>query len=409
MRKCYWCDKHINIEDWLECSKCRGNYHYFCANIEKSAFLSERDELERTWACPACQMITKRKNRKDNTPIRSQTQNQEHVNDTVASINTCEDSFMGDTQQQKLTPQNKKPIEMNEIDFMEKISTLLDSTLDTKFEQLRISITKDIIQEFNNKIEKLKSEFVQTTDFLTLQQNELKSQIDEAINRVCDIEFQIKNLHQKPNICDDKNITKPQANPHVENENLNLQNKIEELYNKINEEKYCKKIVLYGLNEYENETEQNLIEKLNNLFYDTLDIDINGYIEKVKRLGRNNYKRPIEIELISKRMTEYILSNLIWFKNTGIYISKFLTKEQQQERQTLMKLLKTARENKQYAVIRDNKLYIDGQLYTDTQVNKNMNVTCSDRTKHSHTGTANRGINQQHQQTSNKSSKPFRG
>lgn len=405
MRKCHWCDKHINIGDWLECSKCGGHYHYFCANIEKSTFLSKRDELERTWACPACQMITKRKNRNDNTPIRSQTQNQQHVNDTVTSF---EESFMGDTQQQKFTPQNKKPIEMNEIDFMEKISTLLDSKLNTKFEQLRISIIKDITQEFNNKIEKLKSEFVQTTDFLTLQQNELKSQMNEAINRVCDIEFQIKNLHQKHNICVDENITKPQANLHVENENLSLQNKIEELYYKINEEKYCKKIILYGLNEYKNETEQNLIEQLNNLFYDTLDIELNGYIEKVKRLGRNTYKRPVEIELISKRITEYILSNSIWFKNTGIYISKYLTKEQQQERQTLMKLLKTARENKQYAVIRDNKLYVDGQLYTDTQVNTNMNITSSDRTKHPHTSTTDQRINQQHQQTSNKSSKPFR-
>lgn len=103
MRKYHWCDKHVNIGDLLEYSKCSGIYHYFYVNIEKSTFLSEKHELERTWTCTVCQIITQLKNGEDNTPKRPKTQNQQHLNDTITLIDInshlFEESILGDTQQ----------------------------------------------------------------------------------------------------------------------------------------------------------------------------------------------------------------------------------------------------------------------------------------------------------------------
>lgn len=320
-----------------------------------------------------------------------------------------EESILGDTQQTNLTPQNKNPIGISENNFMETMSSLLDSKLNTKFEQLRLSIIKDLAKEFNNKIKTLKHDFIQTTDFLTSQQNELKKQLNDSTSKICDMELQIKNLQTKSDMRPNKTITESKTDPQIEKENLYLKNKIEKLNNKINEEKYCKKIILYGLNEYENETEQILMEQIKSIFYDILDIDLNGYMEKIKRLGRRNYKRPVEIELISKRMTEYILLNSNWFKNTGLYVSKYLTMEQQQERQTLLKCLKTARENRQHAVIRDNKLYINGQLHIDIRENTNINNENNAHAKFSQTITPDRmTIRQQQASTLNQNKKPFR-
>lgn len=70
MRQCVACFKNITIGELIECSKCKGKFHFTCVNISKSHFVSHKHDLERTWSCPECERITKQLPRNDLTPIR---------------------------------------------------------------------------------------------------------------------------------------------------------------------------------------------------------------------------------------------------------------------------------------------------------------------------------------------------
>lgn len=127
-------------------------------------------------------------------------------------------------------------------------------------------------------------------------------------------------------------------------------------------ENNSKKIVIYGFTEYYNEPEYELHNRLINMFYEILHVDLTGYIEETCRMGRNNNKtRPIVIELLSKKMTKYILENGNYFHGTGLYVSEFLSKDERKFRHILREEMMKARKNGQYAIIRNNKLYIDGK------------------------------------------------
>lgn len=95
---------------------------------------------------------------------------------------------------------------------------------------------------------------------------------------------------------------------------------------------FHKIIVLYGLNEYNNETEFELHDRIVDVFYNIADVDLTGYIEDLKRIGRRGWRRPIVMELLSKRVAKYLLSNVQFFKNSGLWISEYLNSERLEER-----------------------------------------------------------------------------
>lgn len=104
--------------------------------------------------------------------------------------------------------------------------------------------------------------------------------------------------------------------------------------NQILESENCKKIVLYGLEEYP-EYETDLYNRVISVFRNILEVDLTGYIEELSRLGRKGYKRPLVIEIISKRMTKYILQNKHYFRNTGLAISEYLCRDEMESRRKL--------------------------------------------------------------------------
>ncbi|KOB58247.1 putative Iodotyrosine dehalogenase 1, partial [Operophtera brumata] len=84
-------------------------------------------------------------------------------------------------------------------------------------------------------------------------------------------------------------------------------------------------IVLYGLTEYHNENENDLEKRVTSMFMDVMNIDLTGYVEETIRMGKYGRRRPIRLEIISKRMTKYILNNARQFKSTGVYVSEYLS------------------------------------------------------------------------------------
>lgn len=69
MRDCLACHRHIIIGYLLECSKCQRKFHYACVGIQST--------------CPACSMLTQRRLKNDDTPVRSQKLS---IDDTNMSI-----------------------------------------------------------------------------------------------------------------------------------------------------------------------------------------------------------------------------------------------------------------------------------------------------------------------------------
>lgn len=127
----------------------------------------------------------------------------------------------------------------------------------------------------------------------------------------------------------DLNNTKKEINSlntcikEIESENKKLQASIIKIQNQIsqlkpnqyretvrtNQEKENKTIVLYGLQEHQWENEFELHNRIIHIFQDFFDVNLTGYIEEVSRIGKKGYRRPLQIELLNKRLTKYILSN----------------------------------------------------------------------------------------------------
>lgn len=85
------------------------------------------------------------------------------------------------------------------------------------------------------------------------------------------------------------------------------------------------------------------------------------YVDEISYIGRKGNRRPIKIELTSKRLRKYILENYQYFKNAGFGVSEYLSDKLLQERKELKAALQNARRNGHHAVIKNNKLLINGK------------------------------------------------
>ncbi|KAJ2940685.1 hypothetical protein O0L34_g14794 [Tuta absoluta] len=164
----------------------------------------------------------------------------------------------------------------------------------------------------------------------------------------------------------------------LEKEKLLLERQITELQNskefiqpamELDHER-TKKFIIYGLEEHNKETEKDLHDRMIRVIGEIMNVNIIGYIENIARIGRKGYRRPIMVELISKRMTRYILENSSCFKNTGLAVSEYLDPQSLKERKKLRDILNEHRKMGRFAVIRNNKLYVDGREYPTTNQEK---------------------------------------
>jgi cell division protein FtsB len=353
-----------------------------------AAYIREHNtELHKLWRCPPCGNIARR-HRNDDTPASPAGMRQQEVvplEDTSMSYNMSDydehsmSHVLGHTDiatpisshNTMATPQENSAQQNTSIGAADSItydrfSQLIKTELQSMRENLVRSITNDIksalIQEFNIKLTTLKSDMDANTNVLSEDQRQLKEQVI--------------NLDQTVKV--------------LQTENTKLQKELESLkYNIENhrdiiDTKQQNSVVIYGLNEYAHENEQDLIERVNSIFYDILGIDINGFIEGVTRIGKRGYRRPVVIDLINKRMTKYILRNNTYFKNTGLGVSEFLDPEALKKRHILRNTIIDAKKKGLYPTVRNGKVFINGNEYllpTNTEHNKpdsmDPNSSCS--------------------------------
>lgn len=298
------CGKKYEAEEMVRCVTCKDKYHYRCLNISSQEYKTLKFDFLRTWRCQRCINVTRRL-RNDDTPIGKN--HSFTPDDTTMSIDLNDQSALGDTLNTSTddTYEKNKHEKETSTFTLEQISELLDKKL-KQTNHLVISELRNTIKlEINSAVTDLKKEILR----ISQEQITLKEEITN-------IHTQIQELRTENEILKNK-LQKQQSEYNNTNNNTNNHKNIDD----------SKTIVLYGLNEYQNESETEIEHRIIHAFMDICQINLTGYIEEFKRIGKQGNRRPIRLELISKRMAKYILSNIRCFRNTGLFVTKFLDSE----------------------------------------------------------------------------------
>ncbi|KAI5636234.1 hypothetical protein NE865_11073 [Phthorimaea operculella] len=356
---CTGCLKIIETRQFLKCSKCQDEYDLDCANCSIQRYILMTPERKLAWSCVTCL--------RQLNPQTHSTGQQYHDKDLLENINitirkprkyqisnssssSIDDlSLLGDTVVHgniNLSQSQQPAAEPLTVSQFERI---LDMKLAANKQSLIEEIKVSIFAEFKSALSELKAEINTKINTLSSDQNSLKnsiSEIDKHINILTTENTQLKNELEEIRRQFSATKENVQQNP-----------------TKLDESKHttCKKIVLHGLTEDYYETEIEVHDRVINIFRDIVNVNTAGYIEDLTRIGRKNEKRPLVIELLSKRLARHLLQYKHLFKNTGLAISEYLDKDSLQQRKKMRQTMFEARRNGKHAVIKNNKLIINGK------------------------------------------------
>lgn len=424
---CSGCLKKIPDKCFLTCTSCKNQYDLECANVSTQRFYNTMTrEHKQSWICQLCRCKMPKKDN-SNTPVRqredentNQTsiENIENKNITMRKTQSNTQKFtfndssisvdinlLGDTiQNESYNNLNSETgqeasIQTNLIGI-EHFEKLLDKKLKENKQSLISELQTLILSEVNNALCDLKSEMLKRTNALQSElqdtqknktpvishmQNTIQTEINRAITHLKEqLKQETDNLKQL-NIENKTEIEKlkheieimKNENKTLKNENTELGNKEKTRENIRNETvENTKKFVIYGMEEIFKEPDYALHLRIIDVFRNILNIDLMGYIEDTRRIGKyQNKGRPLIVELISKRMAKYLLENSHHLSGTGIAISPLLDEKQRRERRTLREEMIKARKNGLHATIRDNQLYIQGKSIHLNNYNSHNNTT----------------------------------
>ncbi|KAF9823123.1 hypothetical protein SFRURICE_019361, partial [Spodoptera frugiperda] len=274
---------------------------------------------------------------------------------------------------------------------IQSLSELIILRLKENNKSIIEELQSTIQAEIKKAITELREDFHNKTNYLTVQNNDRKEEIQRINNKLEELRIENENLKKE---LKELSIQTPRTPSNPDHNH--------------------KKLVLYGLAEYYKEPESELHNRLIELFRDIVNVDLSGYIEHMYRVGRKAVKnRPLKspsreainfllvtgtlvIELLSKRMTKYLINKNMCFQGTGLFISEFLDENARKERAQMRDKLIQARQSGLHAIIRNNKLFIDGKQvfieqnnYKHQQSNNSIYqekdiITTSNTDNHSH-------------------------
>lgn len=339
--KCAGCLQELPRREFLTCRHCGNSYDLECANIaSKRIYNTMTLERKNIWKCQACSCNSPKTGNAD-TPIRPRDRELTdlELNNITETFSSQDLSILADTNQIEVSSNKIVQCELTIQNLSEMIATQLKENNKSIISQLQTTIQTEI----NKAIAQLKQDV--TKDINSLSQLNKKQQID------------IQLINTKIN--------------KLENTNEELKKEIKDLEEKLttgqfrkhSPETNRKKIVLFGFTEYYREPENDLHNRITELFRDIMRVDLAGYIEDTYRIGKYNKKnRPLVIELLSKKMAKYITENSQYFHGTKLSISDFLDENARKERKIMRDEMFKARTKGLHAVIRNNTLYIEGKI-----------------------------------------------
>lgn len=242
-----------------------------------------------------------------------------------------------------VTPPNRTHAPPDNTPLLEQISQLLEKKFDENNKKMATYISNTIDTKLGIVTNTLRQDLTTYVNKVSKEQSTIKTDITTLNEKMCKLENENKKLKEElgqiKSLINGSLQQQPIDNSH--------------------------KIVLYGLGEPDYETERQLHQQIIHIFQNLMNVDLTGYIEELTRIGRKTAtRRPIIIELLRKRMARYLLQNRRCFKNSGLIISEFLDDKALQQRRDLQKLLRAARLDGHDAIIRNNKIIIDGKVST---------------------------------------------
>ncbi|KAG5888154.1 hypothetical protein JTB14_035136 [Gonioctena quinquepunctata] len=148
----------------------------------------------------------------------------------------------------------------------------------------------------------------------------------------------------------------------LEKKNISLKNQL----SKFEKQLKLNNLVIYGIEENQNENQEILINKFSELATTKLELKITRTeINNIFRLGKKaGHNRPILISLSSQIRRQEIVRNARKLKGTKIVITEDLTNGELEERKILLGALKEAKSNNKTAFLKRNKLIVEGESYT---------------------------------------------
>jgi hypothetical protein len=413
---CANCQKPLPKRDRLTCSVCTRTYDLVCANKYDKLFYLMSKESKDKWTCHQCRKdtSTSKTTSDTSTPTRASRgivndlqlisdSDSDDSNVTIRrkghTLYSSNDSIFLDSQQDPDENLKKNNEVLSEIILIELRSFRSQITFQLEQQEQRFTNLADKletnIRDLFQKYATLKTDLdnlkvitdktnIQTGNILKTS-NSHSHQIDEANAKILTLERDVAVLKEHVSSLEDSlnhnasdTKLRPQENEKGRsNQMTNYTNTFNPLqrFNTTytSQAENTKRLVLYGLNEYERESEPILVDQILRIFYDIYNIDLTGQIEEIRRIGRRGSRRPIVIELLSKRMTRHIIENATYFKNTGLFVSQFLDRDSLRNRKLLRDKLREARQSGQNALLRNNKLFVNGneihvlQAHSDTE------------------------------------------
>lgn len=176
---CHGCKCTLTANQFLRCNLCSSEYCFECLNISDKSSQNLTNEQIKCLSCPYCLNVTRRKNN-DESPChprrKVQSQNDSlNISFGDMSRDTSASLAMNVPSGSSLT---NEPVTMESISKLFDLKLAPDSIIMTN---LRSALNKDIEKmvtvQVNRAIEDLKSDFTSTTDFLSAEQKDLKSEI----------------------------------------------------------------------------------------------------------------------------------------------------------------------------------------------------------------------------------------
>lgn len=130
-------------------------------------------------------------------------------------------------------------------------------------------------------------------------------------------------------------------------------------------------LLFFGLAEFRGHGRENCVNIINDFCETEMGIpDIRENIERAHRLGKFvvNKTRPIVVKFSNFRVRENIRTNAFRIKNRNFSVREQFPREIVQKRKALIPVMKRALRDNRRAVMKVDKLYIDGRLYVPPDV-----------------------------------------
>lgn len=200
----------------------------------------------------------------------------------------------------------------------------------------------------------------------------MEEPLNEILKKLTRIEESNNRLEKKIDKLQEELTETKKENKEIKEKVRRAEQKIEEQERRIQtleREIRKKNIIIYGVKEEENETEQIRKEKIKEVLKKIeIPIDISKEIQQIYRMGKQEViggkSRPILVELTTEKKRADIFKDSKKLKGTDIWIAEDYSKMVQEIRKSLIPFLKDARNNGCKAIIRYDKLIVNGKMYS---------------------------------------------